>query len=401
MTPLRLSILLWFSFIFSNAAAQVQSGYVKTLGRPNQKGKPLSGVIIRAKGSHNTVLSGSDGSFMMTFADKKEGDGYILQQVHKAGFELNDVSMVGRIYAFSSTIPLTIVMTSSMQFQLDKQRIESHAYAEAEKNYKEKIEKLEQQKTNNEITAEQFQLRILDLQKQFENYQSMIDGLAERYAHTDYDNLDVREREINICIENGNLERADSLIANEDIRKRIYGIEKKIENAKYIKKEASKLLDIVLKQQDKDAFFLFQLYTIALGKFEKEKARFYIETRAALDSTNVRWQIDAGEFIDTYYNDFGKALSYYSKAFRHTDIESIERAECYNDIGLIYATEGKLNLAEEYLQHSLNLRKTILGDSHSLIGTAYNNLGACYFMQGRYDDAIEYHIKSLECRKLY
>ena len=47
------------------ASAQTQQGYVKTLGRPNQKGVALSGVSVRVKGGHNAVLSGHDGTFAM------------------------------------------------------------------------------------------------------------------------------------------------------------------------------------------------------------------------------------------------------------------------------------------------------------------------------------------------
>ena len=43
--------------------AQMQKGYVKTLGRPNQKGVALNGVTVRVKGGHSAVLSKDDGTF--------------------------------------------------------------------------------------------------------------------------------------------------------------------------------------------------------------------------------------------------------------------------------------------------------------------------------------------------
>ena len=72
--------------------AQTQQGYVKTLGRPNQKGQALSGVTIRVKGGHNAVLSSSDGAFALTLIGKKLGESYQLQQVQKQGYELVTVS---------------------------------------------------------------------------------------------------------------------------------------------------------------------------------------------------------------------------------------------------------------------------------------------------------------------
>ena len=53
---------------------------------------------------------------------------------------------------------------------------------------------------------------LRDLQDKYDKYLALIDGMADRYARTDYDHLDSIDREINICIEEGELEKADSLI---------------------------------------------------------------------------------------------------------------------------------------------------------------------------------------------
>ena len=211
---MKIKILLCFvlATIGQSIFAQTQQGYVKTLGRPEKKGEALGGVTVRVKGEHNPVVSNNNGTFSLLLADKKNGDAYVLQQVQKNGYELNEKDLIGRQFAFSDKVPLTIVMVSSEQLQADKQRIENNAYKTAEKNYKAKYNLLEKQLADNKITAEQYREEIQDLQNKFEKYQSLIDGLAEHYAHTDYDELDEKDREINLCIENGDMERADSLI---------------------------------------------------------------------------------------------------------------------------------------------------------------------------------------------
>ena len=128
--------LLILCLIATISSAQVQQGYVKTLGRPDSRGVALSGVSVRVKGEHNPVLSRDDGTFSMLLAGKKNGDAYSLQEVQKKGYELNDANVVGRQYAYSDKVPLTIVMVSSAQLQADKQRIENNAFNVAEKNYK-------------------------------------------------------------------------------------------------------------------------------------------------------------------------------------------------------------------------------------------------------------------------
>ena len=95
------------------AIAQTQQGYVKTLGRQDNAGKPLSGVTIRQTGAHNAVVSSSNGTFSLNMTSKKLGEPYSLQQVRKDNYELVDNGVVGRKYAYSNTVPLTIVMVSS------------------------------------------------------------------------------------------------------------------------------------------------------------------------------------------------------------------------------------------------------------------------------------------------
>ena len=186
--------------------AQTQQGYVKTLGRPNKPGVPLSNVTIRFRGLVNQVLTGKDGKFDVILQGKKEGDAIILQSVRKNGYELKDRELVGRSLVYSSRVPLEIVMVNSAELEADKQRIEKKAYQVADKNYQTKLKQLDQQVKEQEITKEQYQKELQDLEEKYEKYQSLISDLADRYARTDYDHLDSIDREINICIEYGELE---------------------------------------------------------------------------------------------------------------------------------------------------------------------------------------------------
>ena len=127
-------------------------------------------------------------------------------------------------------------MVDQKQLAADKKRIEDNAYRMAESNYQKKLKEIETQKKNNEITAEHYQNKLQMLQEKYEKYLSLIGDMADRYARTDYDQLDSIDCEINICIENGELDKADSLIhtvfdpesvlernraAKEEIRQRI------------------------------------------------------------------------------------------------------------------------------------------------------------------------------------
>lgn len=195
-----------------NAQTPTQKGYVKTIGRPNKPGVMLGGVMIRLRGEMNAVVTRETGEFHLPMARKKEGDAIVLVSVQKSGYELKDRGLIGRSQVFSTKVPLEILMVDLKQLEADKRRIEANAYHVAETNYKKKVKVLEQQRDEGAITAETYRTELSDLQQKYENYMSLIGDMADRYARTDYDQLDSLDREINLCIEEGELDKADSLI---------------------------------------------------------------------------------------------------------------------------------------------------------------------------------------------
>ena len=233
---LKLLVVALVVLNHSNLWAQTQQGFVKTIGRPNKPGVALSGVTIRMQGAVNAVVSTAGGEFQLRAESKNDGDPLVLMSVQKSGYELKDKNLIGRQLVFSSRVPIEILMVDKKQLEADKKRIEDNAYRVAEENYQKKKEEIERQIQNNEMTAEQYRKELQQLNDKYEQYTALIGEMADRYARTDYDQLDSIDREINICIENGDLDKADSLIhtvfdpetvlernraAKEEIRQRI------------------------------------------------------------------------------------------------------------------------------------------------------------------------------------
>lgn len=192
--------------------AQTQQGIVKTQGLANKPGQPLSGVTIRWRGGMNAVLSDRDGKFGVTFPGKKDGDAISLLSVSKQGYELLNPDMLRQQLVFSTSVPIEIVMADSKVLEASKRRISDNAYRKAEETFQKKKNDLERQLAEHTLTEEQCRQQLQQLQDNYEKYVDMIEGMAERYARTDYDHLDSLDREINICIENGEFDKADSLI---------------------------------------------------------------------------------------------------------------------------------------------------------------------------------------------
>lgn len=194
------------------ASAQTQRGFVKTIGRPGKPGKNLSNVTVQAKGMINPVLSDTTGEFNISVPGKNDGDAIVFLRVKKNGFELKDKDMIGRQLVCSSRVPIIIQMVDCAQLEADKKRIADNAYRVAEENYQKKLAELERQQHENEISAEKYRNELQGLQDKYDKYLSLISDMADRYARTDYDQLDSIDYQINLCIENGELDKADSLI---------------------------------------------------------------------------------------------------------------------------------------------------------------------------------------------
>lgn len=409
MRYIRYSVILVGILIALPAFCQMQKGYVKTLGRPDKKGEALNGVSVRVKGEHNPVLSQQDGTFSMLMTERRNGDAYTLQEVKKKGYELNESDVIGRQYAFSDKVPLTIVMVSSALLQADKQRIENNAFKVAEKNYKSKLELLEKQKAESVITEEQYRKELLDLQDKFEKYQLLIDGLAEHYAHVDYDELNDKEREINICIENGELERADSLIKTLfdpiDVLKRnreaLAHLNQQISEANTIIDKANEDMATVLKQQEKDANYLYQLYTIALSRFNNDKARQYIETRAELDTSRCDWQNEAGMFYGEYMADLSMAIFYFQRAINsaYKNNQEDKLPSYFANLGHLYSNLSNYNDAIKYYEKAIDIINRKEGYDTPLVGVFLDDLSVLYSKQGEFEKSIVLCKKALRLKK--
>ena len=393
----RTFYILYFILQVVACFAQSQSGKVKTLGRPTQKGVPLPGVTVRVMDCHNAIVSGKNGEFSFS-TNKKEGESFAIRQVQKAGYELNDRDVIGRKYAFSSTHPITIVMVSTKQLQSEKIRIENNAYAVAEKNYNKKLATLEAQLKNGKIDTDKYNDQIKSLQSNFEKFQSLIDGLSEHYAHIDYDDMDNNEREIAQYIENGDFGKADSLIhqcfdATDVLVRNIKAldkIEQGISQAKDVIVDANRSMAEVLRRQAKDAEYLYQLYTIALAQFDNEKAGKYILTRAELDTTNVEWTVEAAKFLAGYRSDYDEAMRYYDRAERYASKIPAWLSTIYSNKGGIYLEQGKYVEAIKADSIALSISTKLYGNKSPFTLKLINNTALTVKKLGQPRQALTY-----------
>ncbi len=72
-----------------------------------------------------------------------------------------------------------------------------------------------------------------------------------------------------------------------------------------------------------------------------------------------------------------KALENLKNAEMLIEVDNIEAAECYDDLGVIYTTNGNQELALQYLQKALAIRQA-QSENQILAADSYNNIGRVY-----------------------
>ena len=183
-----------------SAMAQ-QSGIVRTLERPSKPSEYLAGVSIDVLEYPNVIVSKKGGKFSFSIPGKRQGESFTVTRVQKKGYSLVDKQLKGRRFAYSSSVPLEIVMVSDTQLENDKRRIEDKAYDKAKKNYDQKVVALEKQLKQKTISEQEYRAKYEELSSNYNNYIQLIDQMAERYATTDYSGMDEMSQEIQACIE--------------------------------------------------------------------------------------------------------------------------------------------------------------------------------------------------------
>lgn len=374
----RYSFLILLLYVLVPVWSITQSGYVRTISRPNAPSKRLGGVMLRVRGGHNAVMSTDKGDFSLLMQELHNGDPYALSAVMKSGYQLVEQDIIGRNQAGSDKVPLVISMVSTAQLQADKTAIADKARAEAEKRYMSQMASLEKQLQNKKLEADQYEQQMVALDEQFMRLQTQIDDMAEKYALTDYDALDAASAKINAAIEQGDIDLAERLIQEKgSLAKR----EEQLHNLQ--RAAAAQLTDI---QRD-----CYHMYSISLSRFLPDSADYYLRRRAEVDTTNAAAQLDYAQFLNGYRRNRDLAFQYIQRAERHvrrTDgVRSNLMLRVLNEKGNYLYQSGLYTEAVATYTDAVALSKEINGADSHLTAGRIASLGACFYALRQYDEA--------------
>ena len=441
MQKKRIIIALFFCFVCIWANAQVLTGYVKTRGRVGENGVVISGkrvpsVMIQLEGA-NPVLTKDDGSFSIPMIRYKNGDVFRIHKVKKSGYELIDKDFYNKLYVYNSKTPLVIVLDTISNIIEDRLEVEMRLRRTLQRKLQERECELEKQMMQSLITNEEYRNKLQALYSQQDNNEKLIRQMVENYSQYDYDQMNERNRKISAFILAGEFEKADSLLREENIvqrmeeltnrRSRIDSLNLKHETE--IKKLTTKLAS--------DCYNRAELFRM---KMDYDSVSYYLGMRSELDTTNVRWNLDAGNFIvenvlthenesiaynfirralinsksadDTqktdrafsyfsmgnlYYEqgNFRQAQDNYNLALDNFSEDDEGYAKCIERVAVVYNSMKRYSEAERFHKLAIELYSKRFGQIHNTVAYCYNNIGAVYENLKDYQNSVECYSKAI------
>ena len=394
-----------------SAWAVTQEGVVKTIARKDKPGTPVDGAVIRVKGSHNAVQSHANGDFSLLLYDLQNGDPYAIASIIKSGYEPAEQELIGRRIPCSDRVPLEILLVSRMELMQEKEAIAAKARENVERYYQTRMTDFEQQLAAKQLTEAEFNRRIDELEGQYERFEPLLQAMSDKLARTDYNRLDSLTARIQQAIEEGNPEEAERLVREKgDLEQREAAIreqEQQIEKAQQTLDEAAAQLDkqrALTAQQKRDlADDYYRLYAAFLSRFRNDSANLYIRKRAALDTLNVDYQLQAGQFVKDIMVDYPTARMYFERAYRISETlygeQSGQMATTCHELGAICKLQGDVDGATTWYNRSLTIREKIRGKNTPAVAETLNNMGELYRAKKDLKNALDCHKRALKIRE--
>ena len=333
------------------AQTQTQNGVVKTRGRmvggKLVPGSLLDGTTVQVEGRQ--AILAKDGNFSFPVSSGQ----YTLKSVTKQGYKLLDAEMCHQ-YNYSAN-PLAIVMEQPEQLMRDKLAAERKIRRQLQDQLREKEDRIEAMREQNAITQEQYNTALQELYSTQESNEKLISNMAKRYSELDYDQLDEFQRQVSYYIENGELAKADSLLRSRgDVAEQVNASLKSGAALQQKRQQLEKAGTVLAEETLEVAQRCYSYYELFVAKFNNDSAAYYLALRTSLDTTNIEWLCETGDFYMDFLADYDKAMSYYKIALRqsHKQNGDITGAslDAYNGIGLVFFEKADYDKAMEYLQ---------------------------------------------------
>lgn len=402
----RISFILSALCLSLSCLAITQEGNVRTIARKGQDGTPIEGAVIRLQGSHNKVASRQNGDFSLLLHDLQNGEAYAFASIYKSGYEPAEQELIGRRLPCSDQVPVEILLVSRAQLLQEREEIETKARENVEIYYQAKLDSLERLLAEKQISEAEMAKLKQKLESQYENFEPLLRAMSDVLARTDYQRMDSLTVLMQQAIENGNPEEAERLLREKgNMEQREAVLREWGKNIQALQVEVHKNQAEYKKQKRDLEDDCYRFYSACLTRFQNDSANYYIQKRAALDTLNVDYQLQAGQFVMNIMVDYPLAKMYYERAYRICETQygemSGQMATTCNELGMIAKKQGDLDGAMVWYNRSLTIREKKYGKNSPIVAEALNNLGELYRAKEDLKKAMDCHKRALKIREKY
>ena len=218
-------LLLVLCFVvpdIAKAQQHQQEAIVKTRGRLQDDGSIVEGrriaeatVVVKEVG---TVESDDNGE--LKFGVPSSNDFYI-SNISKEGYTLSDADVISKPHKYQAQ-PIDLLLESIDELNAYRRSIER----KVRRNYQHQLDlmtdRIDSLEALANVNAEEIARQRAELDQSYDVAEKYIEEMTQRYLNIDFDREDDFDREISHYILNGELDKADSMLATRgDIIERV------------------------------------------------------------------------------------------------------------------------------------------------------------------------------------
>ncbi|WP_430412144.1 hypothetical protein [Kordia sp.] len=285
--------------------------------------------------------SDGNGTFILSFKDElKAGDEIFMQKITKKGYELVNRTQL-QILKLSSTdsFPEKIILAKHGMIDSIRAVWSGASINALTKSYRRENQKLKDDLKNSKISKKELDDALVQLSEQYEQEQKKVETMADRFARTNFDDVDPIYKKALQKFKEGKIDSTIILLESINVIDRIrVGISEKKKAEKYIEDN----LKIARTQGD--------MYS---ANFEREKAIKLYDDLYKVDSTNLDILSGASNFfIDQKLHL--RAIKFLKYILSTNNLSQTSRAVILSLLGEQYYEIGLLSLAKEKFNASLS-----------------------------------------------
>lgn len=398
MRILTFVIIMLFSLINCALFGQsVQDGIVLEYNGKNAK-TPLANVEIVVNNAGSTV-SDANGKFTLNFRTLKPGDKITIRRIEKIGYEIFNTETVEQLVITRSNEPITIVMCKTETLR----NIRNQYTKIAQKSYNESLAReervLKAQVRNGQMTKEQYEKKVKELQDQYEEQLENIENYIERFSHIDLSEInDIENRVVNL-VNQGKIEDAISqfdtktLIDSYRAESRDYHVlsaaEAKIAEAAERKKQAIDSIKVAIHRQ-------IDLLMLTGGQDNFDKILSLLRDVAQIDTTDFDALMEyANMAFDLHKTD--EAMEYYNKSINAANNDVVKTALANIKKGYAYSFLNQYDEAmwmSQIALHDLDSLVQSTGDQDLYLEErcfAQRTIASLFQTLNDYNESIRYY----------